>query len=245
MIEEDKIELRSEKVRNIIGQIPNRIIRYGTVIISLTIIILFIIISFIKYPITVSISVKVYTQPTTFLIKSPTSGKIYFKHIGDNIKQFDTIASIENITNNHFQFVNLISPKKGRLLINNTSSTGTCEKDDIIAEIIPDTILSYFGLSLIPFEYINKIKIGQNTDIELSGYPSADFGFLRAKIVTIFPFPVIQNGKSYFKVNYAISDNLNTSDGKKLNFFPDMEGKATIIICEKSILRSLLDKSNY
>lgn len=41
MSELEKIELRSEKVRNIIGKLPNKIIRYGMTIMSIILIGLF------------------------------------------------------------------------------------------------------------------------------------------------------------------------------------------------------------
>ena len=49
MSETDKIELRSEKVRKIIGDIPSGFIRYGISIIACLLIILFLICSFIPF----------------------------------------------------------------------------------------------------------------------------------------------------------------------------------------------------
>ena len=34
---DDKIELRSEKVRTIIGEIPSRVVRYGIIVITIVI----------------------------------------------------------------------------------------------------------------------------------------------------------------------------------------------------------------
>lgn len=50
MSELEKIELRSEKVRNIIGKLPNKIIRYGMTIMSIILIGLFFAIYYIPYP---------------------------------------------------------------------------------------------------------------------------------------------------------------------------------------------------
>lgn len=49
----DNIELRSEKVRNIIGKVPPRLVRIGTVVI--TIIILALVVAFYKIPYPISI----------------------------------------------------------------------------------------------------------------------------------------------------------------------------------------------
>lgn len=46
----DKIELRSEKVRNIIGSVPPTLVRWGIVVIALILIMLILAISLIPYP---------------------------------------------------------------------------------------------------------------------------------------------------------------------------------------------------
>ena len=55
---DNKIELRSEKVRHIIGEIPSRIVRYGITIISIVILGLLIGTYFIPYPETISAKVQ-------------------------------------------------------------------------------------------------------------------------------------------------------------------------------------------
>ena len=54
---DNKIELRSEKVRHIIGEIPSRIVRYGITIIPIVILGLLIGAYFIPYPETISAKV--------------------------------------------------------------------------------------------------------------------------------------------------------------------------------------------
>ena len=55
---DDKIELRSEKVRHIIGEIPSRIVRYGITIITFVILGLLTGAYFIPYPETISAKVQ-------------------------------------------------------------------------------------------------------------------------------------------------------------------------------------------
>lgn len=55
---DNKIELRSEKVRHIIGEIPSRIVRYGITIITIVILGLLIGAYFIPYPETISAKVQ-------------------------------------------------------------------------------------------------------------------------------------------------------------------------------------------
>ena len=51
---DSKIELRSEKVRNIIGEIPSGIVRYGITIITIVLLVLLVGAYFIPYPETIS-----------------------------------------------------------------------------------------------------------------------------------------------------------------------------------------------
>lgn len=46
----DRIELRSEKVREILGEIPNKLVRWGITIICIFFVILIAAILFLKYP---------------------------------------------------------------------------------------------------------------------------------------------------------------------------------------------------
>ena len=45
-----EIELRSEKVRNLLGEIPPSLVRWGTVIIVAIFLILFLVVCFVPYP---------------------------------------------------------------------------------------------------------------------------------------------------------------------------------------------------
>ena len=55
---DSKIELRSEKVRHIIGEIPSGIVRYGITIITIVILVLLVGAYFIPYPETISAKVQ-------------------------------------------------------------------------------------------------------------------------------------------------------------------------------------------
>ncbi|MBF1460607.1 MAG: HlyD family efflux transporter periplasmic adaptor subunit [Prevotella pallens] len=55
---DDKIELRSEKVRHIIGEIPSGIVRYGITIITIVLLVLLVGAYFIPYPETISAKIE-------------------------------------------------------------------------------------------------------------------------------------------------------------------------------------------
>ena len=55
---DSKIELRSEKVRHIIGEIPSGIVRYGITIITIVLLVLLVGAYFIPYPETISAKIE-------------------------------------------------------------------------------------------------------------------------------------------------------------------------------------------
>ena len=64
----DNIELRSEKVRHIIGQVPPALVRTGTLIISLVVIALAVAFYTIRYPITIEAQGKVTSNDSVELL---------------------------------------------------------------------------------------------------------------------------------------------------------------------------------
>ena len=66
--ETDKIELRSEKVRHIIGQVPPTLMRTGTMVITLVVIALAVAFYIIRYPITIEAQGKVTRNDSVELL---------------------------------------------------------------------------------------------------------------------------------------------------------------------------------
>ena len=66
--ETDNIELRSEKVRHIIGQVPPALVRTGTMVITLVVIALAVAFDTIRYPITIEAQGKVTRNDSVELL---------------------------------------------------------------------------------------------------------------------------------------------------------------------------------
>lgn len=86
----------------------------------------------------------------------------------------------------------------------------------------------------IPYSHINTIHEGMSTEIEFEGYPSADYGYVSATISHIDKNVQNINGQNYFKVY------LNSQSNNTIALFEGMNGKANILISNKSILQKLL-----
>lgn len=95
--EVDNIELRSEKVRHIIGKVPPRLVRTGTVIITLIVIALGIAFYTIRYPITIEVqgevtskdSLKIYVPyKYLYLFNEPRQVRVTYEGQDDDASPF-------------------------------------------------------------------------------------------------------------------------------------------------------------
>lgn len=160
----ENIELRSEKVRNIIGQIPSRIIRSGITVIFIIVI---------------------------FLLTGS-----YFFHYPDKVE-------------------------------------GT-------AYLHSDSINLFFAKVNVPYRCIGKISKGQNVNIELEGYPVNNFGLLKGSITEVLPFPLEENGESYFIVQAKLNNGMKSTQNKSIPFYLNLKGNAKIIVGKQRLLEKLL-----
>lgn len=125
MEENRQIELRSEKVRNIIGQVPPDLLRYGNCIIALSLLILVVIAMIIPYQPTLNIEIE---------IAQNTSGEIqYTAHIPD--KDLEKQSMFEYITTSSTSEL----PLPSRFHIQNISDTAIISNSGVWykANILP------------------------------------------------------------------------------------------------------------
>ena len=96
--EGNKIELRSEEIQDILGQIPHWIIRWGTVLILFTILILLVGSWFFKYPEKKKADILVTTENPPAPLVARTNGKIvnFFGEENQFVKANTVLAEIEN-----------------------------------------------------------------------------------------------------------------------------------------------------
>jgi len=96
---------------------------------------------------------------------------------------------------------------------------------------------SYFGEIYIPQEKLAKVRVGQNILVELKGYPSQQFGFLRGKIASLSDIP--QKDSMYIgKVSLGTLQGAKA--GKQVPIRDGMVAKAKIIIEQTSLLKRLI-----
>lgn len=215
------IELRSEKVRNIVGKIPPMILRIGITIISVVIILVLILAYFVPYPQYYTTEIEIIFTPEYHIVKAPVSG-LYYKNYGDSTN-LGIIISSDSI----FQ---VKSRGEGKIMANNRDSLYVY-RNDIVAVIIPDTSLSISGICKIPKDKINKIKQGQKISVTS---PSGKNYMASVSNIDNIQQKDIMTGYTYFKVMIQFDSKLDTPE-----IFDSMaEGK--ILVSDMPILKLIL-----
>ncbi len=98
MPQTNNIEIRSEEVQEILGHIPNWVIRWGITVIFLTLLILFVGSAFFKYPDVINSQIVVTTENPPAFVVARSNGKIETIFVEDKqkINKNSILAIIEN-----------------------------------------------------------------------------------------------------------------------------------------------------
>lgn len=215
------IELRSEKVRNIVGKIPPATLRIGISIISIIIMLVLVIAYFMPYPQYYNTKVEIIATPEYQILRAPASG-LYYSNTVDQTN-IGVIVSSDSI----FQ---IRSRGEGKIMANSSDSIYVY-RNDIVAAIIPDTTLSISGICKISIDKINEIKQGQKISVASSSGKNymasvSNIDNIQQKDIT--------TGYSYFKVMIQFDSKLDTPE-----IFDSMtEGK--ILVSDMPILKLIL-----
>jgi len=101
--------------------------------------------------------------------------------------------------------------------------------------VIPK-VKDYYLIAVVEDRGFGKVEIDQRVKIELDNYPSHEFGSLYGKVNQINPIPFKSNYKIYIKLEQG----LETNQGKKLMFYPEMTGQIEIITENKKLIDRFL-----
>jgi|GEM_PF-1377692 len=156
------IELRSEKVRNIIGQIPPVLIRSGTLIICVVLLVLLAISAFIPYRETISIQVKIGASPEACYIRSPEDG--FF--VSDSIPVAIDAGAIIGYIICKDSIEKIISPVKGEFLMN-VRNMESLSKGTLLCAVISKE-QACFGFAEVSTDNYHKIREGNKIVMALS-----------------------------------------------------------------------------
>ncbi len=130
----NEIELRSEEVQDILTKIPHWIIRWGSLVVLVILLLLFLVSWMVKYPDIITTEITITTQIPPEKLVAKTSGKIQVILIDDKsiVNENTPLAVIENAAN---------------------------YKDVFLLKVITDTIS--LSNSKFPFEKLQAAQLGE------------------------------------------------------------------------------------
>lgn len=136
----------------------------------------------------------------------------------------------------------LISPIRGTISYNDIwKENQNINSGDKIFSVINGDGGMIVGRMQFPVEGSGKVKVDQQVNIQLNGYPYMEYGFLTGKIKTI---SLLSNENNYTAI-ISIPQSLKTSYNKKIIFKGELLGTAEIITEEKSLGARLISPFKY
>lgn len=224
--DEKSIALRSSAVQEILGLVPNWMIRCGNTLILFLIIGVFTISYFIKYPNTVTCEVALSTTVPTENLYADIDGTFLKLNIqdGDRVNSGDLLGMI---TNDGADMM-LTSNMSGQIHFIDFWKIGRHVKQgDLLFTIMPTNHGPYIGKLKVPINQIAKIRKGQQVRI----YLSEDI-ILKNDIIesTIQRIGTVPDQDGFLSVEVKIGERLATISDKEISYMPGTTGKAEIIV---------------
>lgn len=221
----ENLDLKSDKVRSIIGRIPSRLLRQGSSVISLLILCMIVLAYTLPYYDYRSLDVSIQCVPKIHLLYAPCEG-VYINIKKDSLYLGDTYGIILT-TDNHL--VKLITPSNGALhesVINNTY----IKSEQIIGCIIPSKIEQITAIAYVDTNEISTFKINQNASLQFDSI-EGEIKF-QGKILKM-----IDTKRGKYMMQFQIDTDLdNNSFIESISY----NGKAKVLISDTPIAKRLL-----
>jgi len=221
----------------LVGSVPSWIIRWGITVLFSVAVLGMLISSLIRYPDTLRAEVimQAVNQPGKVTIRrTDENAHLEFKYViknGDEVRPGDTLLTRYDPKLGKSYYT--ITPMEGKIYI----TKGVDEKNtlDQIIWVVPKS-----SKAEIKIRYANKgagnVKVGQAVRIELSDFPSNEYGFLEGRIASILP--VQMDGKHQATIELA-GKKILTSENKEIPILPVMEGDGEILLNDRSIFQRI------
>lgn len=101
---------------------------------------------------------------------------------------------------------------------------------DRLAAIIPDDSTQIIGRMLIPSSGLGKVKIGQQVNVKLNGFPYMEYGLLKGRLSSISSVPeTLDPEQSGYMAEVVFPNGMVSSYKNEFRFIQQMDGTAEII----------------
>lgn len=130
------------------------------------------------------------------------------------------------------------SPTAGIVSVFDLENNQSVDVGNDLAIVTPSVPGSIIGEVLLPMKGSFLVKVGQQTKINISGYPYNQYGFVTGKIKSISTLPK----DSVYHVQIVFPHGLRTSIDIELEYQPLMTGSVEIITEKRSLLDRIFSR---
>jgi multidrug efflux pump subunit AcrA (membrane-fusion protein) len=136
-----------------------------------------------------------------------------------------SLNNISNLINEWERNYMLTSPIQGMVTYTKSLSVNqfVTSGEPLFVIVPPEEEL--IGIIHIPIRGSGQVKVGQTVHVRLDGFPTEEFGMLRAEVLSIAAVP---SDKTY-RLIITLKNGMKSSYGKEIPFKPEMTGIAEII----------------
>lgn len=224
-MENEDIDLKSDKVRSIIGSIPSRILRQGSLAISILLLCLIILTYNLPYYDYQSVDVSIQCVPQIHTLYAPCEG-IYVNIKKDSLHMGDTYGFIVRSDGHPMK---LAVPING-ILHESIIDNAYVNIGQVIGFILPSQIKQIVAIAYVDANNISTFKINQSALLEFNSIEGKKE--LQGKI-----FKIIDTKNSKYILQFQIDTNLYDT-----NFIDSISynGKAKVLISDTPIAKKIL-----
>ncbi|OXB01471.1 HlyD family secretion protein [Flavobacterium oncorhynchi] len=246
--EHNTFELRSEEVQDILTKVPHWMIRWGTVLIFVIIVLLFFVSWFIKYPDVVNTEIVITTNIPPEKIVSKSSGRIEAILVKDKtiVSKNTTLAIIENTANYKDVFLlksimdsyNINDPKK-EFPFTQLKNTQLGEIESAYAVFQKDYQAQELNHDLQPFAIENRAQVSEKIQIK------ERLGILQQqKLINESELQLQKNEVARFEVLFAKGIiSAQEMEAKKLSFLQAQKSYRSLLASISQLKSSLIDNT--
>ncbi|MCF0064399.1 HlyD family secretion protein [Dyadobacter chenwenxiniae] len=228
-----QFERPSEDIQEIIGIIPNRIIRWGITVALFLLLCVLLVSHYIRYPDVILAESELIADEQPYKVSwyQSEDNVVYTKKVKENqfINKGDTLLIEENLRSHEHHVT--VSPFSGRVFVTKGYKDNS-EKQTIW---IAQQINGYSVILLLSINQSGKVKVGQRVQINLDEYPRSEFGYLEGKIMNIVPVKI----EGFYRVSVELNQRLVTNIKYDIPDQPRFSGKAEILTNNRSVLQRI------
>jgi multidrug resistance efflux pump len=167
----------------------------------------------------------------------------YLQHMQENriyeTEVINTVASLQVALTEWETNYLLMSPVNGTIAFMQLwKPNQNVEARETMFVVIPKDAVQPTGKALLPMEGIGKVEMGQRAIIRLPAFPEQEFGFIEGRVISISPVP---DSEGCYVLEIAFPQGMKTNYGTEIPLIKSIEGTASIVTKERSLLERLIN----